>query len=160
MKSIRGFFIFLIVNFFISTNIFGDEIKEGVLRTPDERFENLKKIQNVFLNCHFNNPRTNNLFEELISNKNTDFSRYNYFHASFLANTGKVDEAKNIINSALKSNPRNLLLNQYKLDLNQSINYSIFNCKNIKHVIAEILYITSNALSSQSIYPLSVRERT
>ena len=125
------------------------------LKKLDERFENLKKIQNVFLNCHFNNPRTNNLFEELISNKNTDFSRYNYFHASFLANTGKVDEAKNIINSALKSNPRNLLLNQYKLDLNQSINYSIFNCKNIKHVIAEILYITSNALSSQSIYPLS-----
>ena len=42
MKSILGFFIFLIFNFFISTNIFGDEIKDGVLRTPDERFENLK----------------------------------------------------------------------------------------------------------------------
>ena len=125
------------------------------LKKLDERFENLKKIQNVFLNCYFNNPSTNNLFEELISNKNTDFSRYNYFHASYVANTGKVDEAKNIIKSALKLNPRNLLLNQYKLDLNQSINFSIFNCKNIKHVIAEILYITSNALSSQSIYPLS-----
>ena len=125
------------------------------LKKLDERFENLKKIQNVFLNCHFNNPRTNNLFEELISNKNTDFSRYNYFHASFLANAGKVDEAKNIINSALKSNPRNLLLNQYKLNLNQSINYSIFNCKNIKHVIAEI-YILLLILSSQSIYPLSI----
>ena len=51
--------------------------------------------------------------------------------------------------------PRNLLLNQYKLDLNKGSNTSSFNCKNKGHVIAEILYITSNALSSQSIYPLS-----
>ena len=66
-----------------------------------------------------------------------------------------MDEAKKIINSALKSYPRNLLLNQYKIDLNQGNNTSSFNCKNKEHVIAEILYITSNALSSQSIYPLS-----
>ena len=32
---------------------------------------------------------------------------------------------------------------------------SIFNCKNEAHVSAEILYITANALSSQSIYTLS-----
>ena len=32
---------------------------------------------------------------------------------------------------------------------------SKFNCKNKAHVISEILYIASNALSSQSIYPLS-----
>ena len=47
------------------------------------------------------------------------------------------------------------MLNQYKLDLNKDSNTSSFNCKNKGHVIAEILYITSNALSSQSIYPLS-----
>jgi len=32
------------VNFCISLNLYGDEIKEGVLRTPDERFKNLKSI--------------------------------------------------------------------------------------------------------------------
>ena len=47
------------------------------------------------------------------------------------------------------------MLNQYKIDLKQSKNINNFNCKNKEHVIAEILYITSNALSSQSIYPLS-----
>ena len=121
----------------------------------DERFENLKKIQKVFLNCYFNSSKTNYLFEELTSNKKIDFSRYSYFHASFMANSGKLEKAKEIVNSALKLYPRNLLLNQYKIDLHHGNYTSSFNCKNKEHVIAEILYITSNALSSQSIYSLS-----
>lgn len=121
----------------------------------DQRFENLKKIQTVFLNCYFNSPNANSSFEELVSNEKTDFSRYNYFYASFAASSKKIDKAKNIVNSALKSYPRNLLLNQYKLDLNQGNFTSNFDCNNKGHVIAEILYITSNALSSQSIYSLS-----
>jgi hypothetical protein len=125
------------------------------LKKLDERFKNLKKIQRVFLNCYFNSLNTNNLFEELISNKKIDFSRYNYFYASFLANSGETNVAKKIVNSALKLYPRNLLLNQYKLDLNLGNNTSGFDCKSKEHVIAEILYVTSNALSSQSIYPLS-----
>ena len=125
------------------------------LKKLDDRFENLKKIQNVFLNCYFNSSTTNNLFERLISDKKTDFSRYNYFYASYAASTGKIDKAKDIINSAIKLYPRNLLINQYKLDLNQGKNILSFNCKNKKHIIAEILYIASNALSSQSMYSLS-----
>jgi len=125
------------------------------IKKIDERFENLKKIQNIFLNCYFDSPNTENLYKELISNKKTDFSRYNYFYASYMANSGKIKEAKQIVNSALKSYPRNLKLNQFKADLNENKNISIFNCKNEAHVSAEILYITANALSSQSIYPLS-----
>ncbi len=121
----------------------------------DQRFENLKKIQNVFLHCYYKSLNTNNLFRELISNKKIDFSRYNYFYASSMASSGKIEKAKEIINSALKLNPRNVLLNQYKLDLNEPNNHIIFDCQNIGHVIAEILYITSNALSSQSVYSLS-----
>ena len=121
----------------------------------DQRFENLKKIQNVFLNCYYKSFNTNSLFKELISNKKIDFSRYNYFYASGMASSGKIEKAKEIINSALKLNPRNVLLNQYKLDLKEENNYKIFDCQNIGHVIAEILYITSNALSSQSVYSLS-----
>ena len=125
------------------------------IKKIDERFENLKKIQNIFLNCYYDSPNTENLYKELISNKKTDFSRYNYFYASFMANLGKIKEAKQIVNSALKSYPRNLKLNQFKAELNENKNISIFNCKNEAHVSAEILYITANALSSQSIYPLS-----
>ena len=42
MKLIIGFIFLWILNFCISINIYGEEIREGVLRTPDERFENLK----------------------------------------------------------------------------------------------------------------------
>ena len=54
----------------------------------DNRFENLKKIQDIFLNCYYDSPNTNKLYEELISDKQTDFSRYNYFYASFLVSSG------------------------------------------------------------------------
>ena len=59
------------------------------------------------------------------------------------------------IDASLKKNPRNLLLNQYKNDLVKLNNSFEFNCKKESHVIAELLYITANALSSQSIYYLS-----
>jgi len=125
------------------------------LKKLDKRFENIKKIQNVFLNCYYNNVRTNESFTTLTSNKKTDFSRYNYFHASYAVSLGDINLAKNIVKSGLKLHPRNLLLNQYKADLNKNKNINVFNCKEEKYVAAEILYITANALSSQSIYFLS-----
>ena len=125
------------------------------LKKLDERFKNLKKIQNVFLHCYYDNLDTSNLFRDLTSNKTKDFSRYSYFYASYAASSGKIERAKNIVQSALKLYPRNLLLNQKNIDLNDAKNLNIFNCKKENHVIAEILYITANALSSQSIYVLS-----
>ena len=91
----------------------------------------------------------------MISNQKTDFSRYNYFYASYVASTGNLKDAKRIVSNALENHPRNLLLNQYKIDLSKNKNVLAFSCKKEEHIIAEILYITANALSSQSIYPLS-----
>ena len=125
------------------------------LQKLDKRFENLKKIQNVFLHCYFGSEKTNDLFSEITLNKKTDFSRYNYFHASYAVSNGEVNTAKKIIESALGLYPRNLLFNQYKDDLNKNKNISIFSCKKEKHIVAEILYITANALASQSIYSQS-----
>ena len=135
-----------------NTNINEAKLK---LKNLDQRFENLKKIQETFLNCYFNSSNTENLFLEIISNKETDLSRYNYFYASYVASNGKLENAKEIVESALNFYPRNLLLNQFKFDLNKNINISAFNCKKEDHVIAEILYITANALSSQSLYSFS-----
>jgi tetratricopeptide (TPR) repeat protein len=125
------------------------------LKKIDKRFENLKRIQKAFLNCYYNSLNTNELFISLIADEKTDFSRYNYFYASYAASSGKIDEAKKIVQSALKLYPRNLLLNQYKINLSETKNIDTFNCKKINHVVSEILYITANALSSQSIYTLS-----
>ena len=162
LKAKKINFKFLLNNFVSNSlynwsNLKTSNIKNATLELKkiDKRFENLKRIQEVFLNCYYDSSKTNNLYYELTSNKKTDFSRYNYFHASYLASSEKINEAKKIIQSALKLYPRNLLLNQYIIDLNEDKNISTFDCKQESNVIAEILYVTANALSSQSIYPLS-----
>ena len=152
-----------ILNKYISSSLLnwsslqGTDINNASLQLEklDKRFENLKKIQNVFLNCYYNSSNTNKLFIELNSNNKIDFSRYSYFHASYTASSGKINKAKNIVQSGLELYPRNLLLNQYKIDLNNEKNLNTFECKKESHIAAEILYITANALSSQLIYPSS-----
>ncbi len=121
----------------------------------DKRFDNIKKIQNVFLNCYFKSIDTESLYEELILDSKTDFSRYNYFYAKYMENNGKKDKAKKILEESLKKYPRNLLLNQYKVDFDNNKKNFDFNCKAEKDNIAELLYIAANALSSQSFFQLS-----
>ena len=137
----------------LDKNNLGNAISD--LNNLNERFQNLKKIQNAFLNCFFSTNKTEEVFEELISDQRTDFSRYNYFYANYLSSIGDKAKAKEIISNSLKKYPRNLLLNHYKTDLDKNENNFDFDCKNRDHISAEIIYITANALSSQSIYPLS-----
>ena len=125
------------------------------LKNLGDRFKNLKKIQKAFLHCYFDSLSTEKHYTEILSNQDTDFSRYNYFFASYFVSIGKINKAKEIVANALELYPRNLLLNQYKIDLNANKNIFKFDCKKEQHVVAEILYITANALSSQSIYSLS-----
>ncbi len=131
------------------------EKAELSLNNLDNRFENLKKIQNVFFNCFFENDNTESEFYKLVSNDKTDFSRYNYFYANYLKSINKKTQAVEVINSSLEKFPRNLLINQYKDDLETSKISFRFDCKKEKDVAAELIYIAANALSSQSVYPLS-----
>ncbi len=152
-----------IINNFISSSLlnwvdfinldFNDANKK--VQAIDSKFENLKNIQNVFLHCFYKTKDTELFFENLTSNEKIDFSRYNYFYANYLTNSGKILKAKKIVNSSLELYPRNLLLNQYKLDLRDDNYENNFSCQNISHVIAEILYISANALSSQYVYSSS-----
>tara|TARA_B100001173_G_scaffold303037_1_gene305370 strand:- start:114 stop:1808 length:1695 start_codon:yes stop_codon:yes gene_type:complete len=121
----------------------------------DTKFKNLKNIQNVFLHCFYQSKKTELLFKNLVSNEKIDFSRYNYFYATYLKNTDQLEKAKKVLNSSIELYPRNLLLNQFKLDLENNNYENNFNCQNLSHVVAEILYITANALSSQNYYTFS-----
>ncbi len=125
------------------------------LNQLDERFQSLKKIQNVFINCYFEGTNTKTLFEELTTDQKTDFSRYNYFFAQYMYSANKKKAARDILEKSLIRFPRNLLINQYKIDLDNLENNLKFDCKQEKDVIAEIFYIAANALSSQSMYSLS-----
>ena len=87
---------FIMESLFIWSNLKNSNLEQATLSIDkfDNRFENLKKIQNVFLNCYFSSNKTNTLFDQLTSNIKTDFSRYNYFHAKYLVSIGKNEEAK------------------------------------------------------------------
>ena len=45
-------------------------------------YHHLKKIQNIFLQCHFDDFHTEASFEELIHDKDYNFSRYSFFLAN------------------------------------------------------------------------------
>ncbi len=155
-KSVLGNFV---SNSLLNWATFNDldlNSAQNKIEKTDPSFENLKNIQNAFLHCFYKSEKTEFFFRKLTSNKEIDFSRYNYFYAQYLLGVDKIEKAKKIVNSSLELYPRNLLLNQYNLDLNNNQKHeNNFNCQNLSHIVAEILYITANALSSQYIYTLS-----
>ena len=57
-------------------------------KIPD-RYHNLKRVQNSFLQCYFDTSKVQIAFEQLMNNKNSDFSRYNFFFANYLLHKNK-----------------------------------------------------------------------
>jgi len=117
-----------------------------------KRFEDIRYIQKTFAHCYFDSPKTDEMFQKLTTRSNNNYSRYNYFYSNYLISKRKEEKAKKVIESALEKFPENLTINQLKLDLEKKIFNNKFNCKNPVDVIAEIFYITSNALATQNNY--------
>jgi tetratricopeptide (TPR) repeat protein len=121
-----------------------------------KRFKNIKKIQNLFIHCRYDSADTDKVFKDLLTDTSTDLSRYYFFYSNYFLKKGNKLEAKKILNTALKKYPRNLLLNQLKIDIDLNKDFTDqFNCKNIAEVIGEIFYITANALSATNNYSAS-----
>ena len=121
-------------------------------------FGNIKKIQSTFLACYFDSENINEEFEKITLDKKVNFSRYNFFYANYLFNNGEKVKAINIIDRALDLYPRNLILRQLKNDIELNGKTSLgnqFECKKINHVLAEIFYVTSNALAAESLFAMS-----
>ena len=123
-----------------------------------KRFNFVKKIQNSFLQCHFDTLTAQSSFEKLINKKGTDFSRYNFFLTNYLIFKNKNIEAKKVIHKARKINNNNLLIKQTE---NFIVNgksrkiKNLFDCKNPKDVMAEFFYILANFYSVEEYYELS-----
>ena len=126
------------------------------LKSTQNEFENIKNIQEVFLHCHYDSELTDQMFKKLVTNSKINYSRYYFFHSNYLLSKGKEKKAKEVLKTSLRLYPTNLILNQLQTNLEQKqkINNK-FNCKKINHVIAEILYIVANGLSSQANYTSS-----
>ena len=125
----------------------------SILNKIPKRFENLKNIQKTFAHCYFDSTKTDAMFKQLTSNPDINYSRYYFFHLKYLISKNQKKKTKKIIEFSLKNNPKNLILNQLKLDLEkEKVFDNDFDCRNPSDVIAEILYVASNALAARNNY--------
>jgi len=128
------------------------------LNTISPRYNNLKKIQNIFLQCYFEMSKTEQSFRSLIENKEINFSRYNFFLANYLLHQSKGKEAKKVISDGRAKHNSNLLIKQSEIFFKNKKSEKIknfFNCKNPKDSLAEFFYIIANLHSTQKDYELS-----
>jgi tetratricopeptide (TPR) repeat protein len=124
----------------------------SLVQNLSPRLENIKNIQETFIHCYYDSEKTSNIFKKLIENEEIDYSRYFFFHANYLKKNKQIKFAEKTIDISINKFPRNLLFNQFKEDLYENKTSSIsnyFDCKNFSHIIAEIFYLVSNALSVQ-----------
>ena len=129
-----------------------------VFKLINPRYNNIKRINNVFLNCYFDTTNTETEFKKLVNDQNTDFSRYTFFYANYLLKKDLAKKANLVLSAQLANSPRNLLLNQFYFDIHQNKSNHLknnFDCKNVSNIIAELFYITANALSTQGMYSQS-----
>ena len=125
----------------------------NLLEGIPKKFENLKNIQKTFAYCHFDSDKTDGEFKKMTSRSDVNYSRYFFFHANYLVSKNKEKKAQEILQSSLNLYPKNLILNQLKVDLEKrKIFNNQFDCKDSRHVVAEILYIVANGLSLQQNY--------
>ena len=129
-----------------------------VLEKIPKPYRHFIKTQNSFLKCYFDISDTENSFEEIIQDKNYNFSRYNFFLANYYLFKNKNVEAKKIIKNAREKHNSNLLIKETEnlllKDKNKKIK-SFFNCKNPDDVLAEFFYVLANLYSSERNYQLS-----
>ena len=135
--------------------------KEGsfkFLEKVPKSYGKLKKIQNVFLQCYFDDSEIQKSFEDLINDKDYNFSRYNFFLINYLLHENNTIKAKKIIESSRKKYNSNLLIEQtenfFLNNENEKIK-SFFNCKNQKDALAEFFYVMANVYSGEKDYQLS-----
>tara|TARA_B100000809_G_scaffold93066_1_gene91711 strand:+ start:645 stop:2363 length:1719 start_codon:yes stop_codon:yes gene_type:complete len=129
-----------------------------ILEKIPKPYRHFTKTQNSFLKCYFDSSDTENSFEEIIHDKNYNFSRYNFFLANYYLFKNKNVEAKKIIKNGRKKYNSNLLIKETENLLLKGKNEKIksfFNCKNPNDVLAEFFYVLANLYSSERNYQLS-----
>ena len=62
-----------------------------------KKYNNLTKIQKVFLKCYFDSNEVEKSFNELIKNEDYNFSRYNFFLSNYLLSKNENHKAKKLL---------------------------------------------------------------
>ena len=127
-----------------------------LIKKIPERYKNFKTIQILFAHCYYQSLKVDENFKIILNKNDFNFSRYNFFYSNYYFNKKNVTKSLEIINKAVKENPNNLLINQFKKTLVENEkNYNKFNCNKKSDILAEIFYVIANALSTQGNYKLS-----
>ena len=119
-------------------------------------YNNLVLIQRAFAYCYVDSVDTEQAFKKIIEDEKSSFSRYHFFFGNYLFNKKRKNDSIQFINLASEKYPRNLLINQFKKNLNNQKKIETqFSCKNSSDIMGEMLFVFGNALSSQGDYTLS-----
>ena len=135
--------------------------KEGsfnFLERVPKPYRHIIKVQDTFIECYFDSDKTEQSFVKLISDKEYNFSRYNFFLSNYLLHNNQNQAAEIIINLARKKNNSNILIKQTENFFINNKSKKIkdyFNCKNSKDSLAEFFYILANLYASEKEYKLS-----
>ena len=120
-------------------------------------FGNLTLINEAFIRCYLDDPKTIVYFENLVNSSSTDYSRYLFFYTSYLVEKNKLIDAKNLL-SNVDNLSNSLIILQTKLwiDENKTSNFKkIFSCKNETDILGEFFFLVSNLYSTQEDFEKS-----
>tara|TARA_Y100000590_G_scaffold58459_1_gene61795 strand:+ start:464 stop:2173 length:1710 start_codon:yes stop_codon:yes gene_type:complete len=152
------FFNDFIGNVLIAWNKASQMNKEDSFKFIEKTPLQIKKIQNIFLQCYFGDSQTKKSFEKLINDEDYNFSRYNFFLTNYLLFNNKTKEAEKVITNSRKEYNSNLLIKQtenFLLNGKSKKIKNFFNCKNPNDSLAEFFYVIANLYASESDYQLS-----
>ena len=121
-------------------------------------YKHITEIQKAFLQCYFNTDVAKSSLEQLVQNKEYNFSRYNFFLINYLLFKNNTEEAKKIIAASRQKYSSNLLIKQTQVFFLNEKNKKIkifFNYQNPKDFISEFFYVLANLYSSEKDYKKS-----
>ena len=120
-------------------------------------FGNFSLINQVFQKCYLDEKNTQNYFESLINQNDTDYSRYIFFYINYLVENGEYDKARAITDNLDYLNS-SLLISQTKYwieDKKFNELKKIFSCGNSNDIISEFFFLVANLYSSKENYEKS-----
>ena len=125
--------------------------KEKKILNDKKNFGKLSIISETFQRCFLNDKKTDKYFSNLISDIQSDYSRYLFFYFSYLIENDKLNEAR-LLSEDINYINTTLLLSQAK-DWIEDDDFKkftkFFSCKNYNDILSEFLFLISNLYYSQ-----------
>ena len=131
--------------------------KEKKILNDKKNFGKLSIISETFQRCFMGDTSTDEYFSKLVSDDESNYTRYIFFYLSYLIENNRNVDAKRIVGDLDYINTT-LLLSQGKSWIeneNSKKLIDVFSCKNPNDIISEFLFLISNIYSSQDNFEKS-----